>query len=147
MRKHFLIANCMAIVVLFGMSAFPSIAFAQTGIDIIPVNPSEIDSLEITVNAMSTSMPVWIYETSFEVSEGLIKVICDMDCGPYYAIEYYSITVVVPPVAQGTYAIQYWTNESCHLGSNPILSSEIIVAPEPTATGKSTWGAIKALYQ
>lgn len=146
MRRYLLIVKCMAIAVLFGMSAFPSSAYSQTSIVVSPENPSEIDSLEITINAVSTTTPVWIYSTSFEVTEGLIKIIGDVDCGPYYAIEYYSFTVLVPPVAENTYAIQYWTNENCHLGSNPILSSEIVVSPEPIAAERSTWGTIKALW-
>jgi hypothetical protein len=140
-------AGCMALIVLFGMGALPLKAFSQTGIVVNPENPSEIDSLEIMINAESITSPVWINSTIVEVTEGLIKIIADVSCGPFYMITPYTINVVVPPVVAGTYDIQYWTTEDCHLGSNPILSSEIVVSPVPIATGRTTWGAIKALWQ
>lgn len=146
MRRNLLIANCMAIVVLFGMGTFPSRVFSQTGIFVIPENPSEIDSLEVTINAVTWTYPAWIMSTSYEVSEGLIKIIADVGCGDFYAESPYEFTIIVPPVATGTYDIEYWSTEECH-GSNPVLSSEIVILPEPIATERTTWGAIKALWQ
>lgn len=147
MRRTLFNAGCMALVALVGMGALPPRAFSQTGIVVSPENPSEVDSLEITINAESTRNPVLINSTSVEVTAGLIKIVADVICGYYYMVTPYTITVMVPPVAANTYDIQYWSTEDCHLGSNPILSSEIVVSSAPVATGSATWGAIKALWK
>ena len=147
MRGFLFKTGCMVFVVLFGVGALPSGGFPQTGIVVSPENPSEFDSLEVTINAESTTNLVLIDNTSFEVTDGLIKIITDVTCGPWYMMDPYTITVVVPPVVADTYNIQYWSTEGCHLGLNPILSSEIVVSPEPIATERTTWGAIKALWQ
>jgi hypothetical protein len=137
----------MALVALFGVGALPSRAFAQTGIVVSPESPSEVDSLEITINAESNMNPVWIISTSVEVTAGLIKIIADVICGYNYMVTPYTVGITVPPVVADTYDIQYWSNEECHLGANPILSSEIVVTLAPIATGSTTWGAIKALWK
>jgi hypothetical protein len=147
MRGVLFSAGCMVLVVLFGICALPSKAFSQAGIVVNPETPSEEDSLEITIYAESTRFPVWIDSTSFEVTTGLIKIMADVICGYFYMLTPYTITIIVPPVAANTYDIQYWTNEDCHLGSNPILSSEIVVSPGPIATGSITWGVIKELWK
>ena len=147
MRRTLFASGCTALVVLFGMGIMPSRAFSQTGIVVSPENPSEVDTLEITINAESNMNPVMIMSTSVEVSAGLIKISADIICGYLYMVTPYTITVMVPPVAVDTYDIQYWSNEECHLESNPILSSEIVVSPAPIATGSTTWGVIKTLWK
>ena len=147
MRKALSISGLTALAVFVGMGALSSSAFSQTGITVMPEDPSEVDSLEITINAVSITYPVWIDSTVVEVTEGSIKIFGYVQCGPWYMIEPYSITVMVPPVPANTYDIEYWSNEDCHLASNPILSSEIEVSPEPIATESATWGAIKALLK
>ena len=140
-------AGCLALALLTVLSKTPSTALSQTGIVVDPENPCEADSLGITVNEESITFPVWIDSKTVEVSDGLIRVTTHLRCGMMYMVEPYRITVEIPPVAPGTYDIEYWSNEDCHLGSNPILTSEITVAPSPIATRRTTWGAIKALLR
>ena len=72
--------------VLIGMCAYSSKALSQIGITVIPENPTEIDSLEITINAETLTHPAWIVSTSCEVTEGLMKIFADVGCGYFYAI-------------------------------------------------------------
>jgi hypothetical protein len=140
-------AGCFALTLLLASGATPSTALSQAGILVDPENPCEADSLKITVDEESLTFPVWIDSKTVEVSEGLIRITTDLRCGIMYMVEPYRITVEIPPVAPGTYDMEYWSNEDCHLGANPILTSEITVAPSPIATRKTTWGAIKALLR
>jgi hypothetical protein len=132
---------------LSGLVASPSTTFSQTGIIVIPEDPCEADSLKITVYEESITFPVWIDSKSVEVSDGLIMITADIRCGAMFMVEPYRIDVELPPVAPGTYDIEYWSNEDCHLGSNPVLTSEITIAPVPIAAKTTTWGAIKALLR
>jgi hypothetical protein len=147
MRRVLFDAGCVILVSLFVMGVLPSRAFSQIGIIVSPENPCEVDTLEITINYESTMHPVLIDSTSVEVTAGLIKITADVICGYYYMVTPYTINVAVPPVAADTYDIQYWSNEECHLASNPMLSSEIVVSPAPIEAGSTTWGAIKALLK
>ena len=145
-RAHFVWA-CFALAILMGAWSIPAPGFAQTGIVVNPENPTEIDTLEITITAGCCMMPAYILGTAVEVSEGLIKIVANRACGPFMSPTLYTHTVMVSPVEPSSYTVEYWITGDCLLPPNPILSTEITVLPVPVHAGESTWGAIKALFE
>jgi hypothetical protein len=147
MRKTCFIAGCLSLAILLGTGMVPTRVFSQAGIVISPENPTEVDSLELTITAECCMMPVLIHSTSLEFSDGLIKVVAERECGPFMMATLYTHTVIVPPVEPDTYIVEYWVTGDCLMPPNPILSTEIVVLPATVGIGQSTWGVIKALNQ
>jgi hypothetical protein len=147
MRRVRSLLGYIVLTVLLGIGFIPSSGFAQTGIVVSPPNPTQVDSLELTITAGCCMMPVWINSVAIEVSEGLIRIIADRECGPFMMPTLYTHTVMVPPVDPDSYIIEYWVTGSCLIAPNPILTTTTIVLPLPVQADGETWGAIKALFQ
>lgn len=147
MRRVHIVLWCIALVVVLGGWPMPSEGFSEVGIVVSPENPTVLDTLEVTITAGCCEMPVTILDTAVIVSEGLIKIVADRECGPFTMATIYMHTVIVPPVEPDFYAIEYWITGDCLITPNPILTSEIIVLPVPVSVSETTWGAIRGLYK
>ena len=113
------------------MILVPASAFADEEIVVSPLNPTELDTLEITITAVCCYITVDILDTTVVVSEGLISIIADRDCGPWTMPGPYTHTVVVPPVEPGLYSIEYWVTGTCPSGEFPEVTGEVLVSPAP----------------
>ncbi|UCF05206.1 MAG: hypothetical protein JSV33_15010 [bacterium] len=147
MRRVQIALWCIALVIVLGGGSLSSKGFSETGIVVSPENPTELDTLEVTITAGCCRMPVSILDTTVAVSEGLIMVVADRECGPFTMATIYTHTVVVPPVEPGSYVIEYWVTGDCLIQPNPILVSEINVLPFQVPVSEKNWGAIKLLHK
>jgi hypothetical protein len=141
MNRASLIAVCIALVIPLAVGMSPSRACSQ--IVVSPENPTDADSLQVTISAYCGTFPAWIHSTSVELSEGLIKVIAEVECGMFEMPTLYTFSVMVPPRTPGNYTVEYWLTDISYWH----LSTQILVLQAPIATGESTWGAIKSLFQ
>lgn len=147
MRRARSVLGCIVLTILLGVWSVPPPGFAQAGIVVSPANPTEIDTLRITITAGCCMMPVWIHSTAVEVSEGLIRIVANRECGPFDSPTLYTHTAIAPPVDPDSYVVEYWVTGDCLLRPNPILTTTIIVSPLPIQADGATWGAIKALFE
>lgn len=94
---------------------------AQPQITVLPANPTPGQPFQVEVASGTPHGPAMIMGTDLQVVGSTIRLQVSIDCGPWAMPDFYTQIFDVPPLAAGTYVVEFWEDQLYDPSPSPVL--------------------------